>query len=112
MGLCQNLGLASVAEGIENESQLEMLLLLGYRTGQGWLFSRPVPASHIPSMLKDARHAASATIARIAEQVALRLEALPIQCLWQLQALYEGAPVGRSEERRVGKECRSRWSPY
>src|SRR3712207_8501563 len=24
-----------------------------------------------------------------------------------------GAPVlGRSEERRVGKECRSRWSPY
>ena len=23
-----------------------------------------------------------------------------------------GGPVGRSEERRVGKECRSRWSPY
>ena len=22
------------------------------------------------------------------------------------------APGGRSEERRVGKECRSRWSPY
>src|SRR5258706_7462354 len=22
------------------------------------------------------------------------------------------APLGRSEERRVGKECRSRWSPY
>ena len=21
-------------------------------------------------------------------------------------------PEGRSEERRVGKECRSRWSPY
>ena len=21
-------------------------------------------------------------------------------------------PQGRSEERRVGKECRSRWSPY
>ena len=21
-------------------------------------------------------------------------------------------PIGRSEERRVGKECRSRWSPY
>jgi PAS domain S-box-containing protein len=95
MGLCQNLGLASVAEGIENESQLEMLLSLGYGTGQGWLFSRPVPASHIPSMLKDSRPATSArSMARIAEQVALRLEALPIQCLWQLQALYEGAPVG------------------
>ena len=23
-----------------------------------------------------------------------------------------GHPVLRSEERRVGKECRSRWSPY
>ena len=21
-------------------------------------------------------------------------------------------PIARSEERRVGKECRSRWSPY
>src|SRR3546814_15535238 len=32
------------------------------------------------------------------------------------QALPRGAPGGRSEERRVGKECvntcRSRWSPY
>ena len=27
-----------------------------------------------------------------------------------LQAYYEGRK--RSEERRVGKECRSRWSPY
>ena len=24
----------------------------------------------------------------------------------------EVVPTGRSEERRVGKECRSRWSPY
>src|SRR2546421_6676828 len=32
------------------------------------------------------------------------------------EGLSEGAPplrrVSRSEERRVGKECRSRWSPY
>ena len=27
------------------------------------------------------------------------------------EALYYGASL-RSEERRVGKECRSRWSPY
>ena len=26
--------------------------------------------------------------------------------------LYERVNVARSEERRVGKECRSRWSPY
>ena len=29
-----------------------------------------------------------------------------------LAATAEIAPVARSEERRVGKECRSRWSPY
>ena len=26
--------------------------------------------------------------------------------------LFEKKAIGRSEERRVGKECRSRWSPY
>ena len=26
--------------------------------------------------------------------------------------VFPGAVLGRSEERRVGKECRSRWSPY
>src|SRR3712207_9115182 len=26
--------------------------------------------------------------------------------------LADGRTLGRSEERRVGKECRSRWSPY
>ena len=25
---------------------------------------------------------------------------------------YQGGNNARSEERRVGKECRSRWSPY
>ena len=29
-----------------------------------------------------------------------------------LVRLYEQMPEPRSEERRVGKECRSRWSPY
>src|ERR1051325_4578406 len=35
---------------------------------------------------------------------------------WLLRCLHFerkfGAVMGRSEERRVGKECRSRWSPY
>ena len=29
-----------------------------------------------------------------------------------LEGLSEALHVSRSEERRVGKECRSRWSPY
>ena len=29
-----------------------------------------------------------------------------------IQTGWAAATIGRSEERRVGKECRSRWSPY
>ena len=32
--------------------------------------------------------------------------------LWRRTAPLGAALAGRSEERRVGKECRSRWSPY
>ena len=35
----------------------------------------------------------------------------PIAALGAVLLTDPGA-VGRSEERRVGKECRSRWSPY
>src|SRR5256886_4313066 len=32
--------------------------------------------------------------------------------LIKMEAISNGYVEGRSEERRVGKECRSRWSPY
>lgn len=41
--LFQDLGLQVVVEGIETESQREQLLALGFTTGQGYLFSRPLP---------------------------------------------------------------------
>jgi PAS domain S-box-containing protein len=95
MGLCQSLKLATVAEGIENDGQWEMLRCLGYDSGQGWLFGRPTPAAETETLLKNEQSAAARhSVAQIAEQVALRLEAMPMQCLWQLKALYEGAPVG------------------
>ena len=31
---------------------------------------------------------------------------------WRIPLTLGGQPFARSEERRVGKECRSRWSPY
>ena len=34
------------------------------------------------------------------------------QCHLERCAAAQGAEFDRSEERRVGKECRSRWSPY
>src|ERR1035441_10943862 len=35
-----------------------------------------------------------------------------IRALGSLSAIMTVAIIARSEERRVGKECRSRWSPY
>lgn len=40
----RELGLTVIAEGIEVESQLRQLRLLGCQYGQGYLFSRPLPA--------------------------------------------------------------------
>src|SRR5207248_8982268 len=42
------------------------------------------------------------------EYDAFQTESLPLSLLQILQNLCQS----RSEERRVGKECRSRWSPY
>ena len=36
----------------------------------------------------------------------------PVSTLGQPEIACEGEKERRSEERRVGKECRSRWSPY
>src|SRR5437764_4259417 len=42
-----------------------------------------------------------------------RIESETVRVLWTMQLAVAAGPEGeRSEERRVGKECRSRWSPY
>lgn len=41
--LAENLNLKAVAEGIETERQREILLTLGCKIGQGYLFYRPMP---------------------------------------------------------------------
>ncbi len=43
LGMCADLGLKTVAEGIENEAQLDMLRAMGCSHGQGYLFGRPSP---------------------------------------------------------------------
>src|SRR4051794_41915492 len=42
----------------------------------------------------------------------LHLEVKPLMTLTTVLYLSCALISGRSEERRVGKECRSRWSPY
>ena len=51
MEIGHSLGLRTVAEGIETPSQLRQLCALNYRYGQGYLFSRPVPAERVPAIL-------------------------------------------------------------
>ena len=49
--LARNLGLSVVAEGIETEPAMECLSALGCGTGQGYLFSRPLPADELTPKL-------------------------------------------------------------
>ncbi len=49
--MAHGLGLEVVAEGVENEQQLECLVELGCDLAQGYYFSRPVPAGQISRML-------------------------------------------------------------
>ena len=47
LSIGENLGLTTLAEGIETQEQFERLKALGCRQGQGYLFSPPVPASKL-----------------------------------------------------------------
>ena len=48
--LAKNLGMIPLAEGIETAEELAFLRALSCPTGQGFLFSRPVPATEIPAL--------------------------------------------------------------
>ena len=52
IGLGRGLGMKTIAEGIEETSQAETLQLLGCHQGQGFLFSRAVPAEQAAAMLQ------------------------------------------------------------
>src|SRR3712207_7806383 len=66
-------------------------------------------------------------ITQYIQQQKVALESIPVDQVEQLLTLFKnalrddrsvfafgngGSGTNRSEERRVGKECRSRWSPY
>jgi diguanylate cyclase (GGDEF)-like protein/PAS domain S-box-containing protein len=53
--LAQTLGMRVVAEGIEESRQLDVLRELDCELGQGWLFSRAVPADEATALLRRRR---------------------------------------------------------
>ncbi|RZN07099.1 bifunctional diguanylate cyclase/phosphodiesterase [Bradyrhizobium genosp. SA-3] len=59
-GLGRSLGIVTTAEGVENDAQLELLRREGCTQAQGYLFSKPRPASDVAMMLDGPRLRASA----------------------------------------------------
>ncbi|MER0236805.1 EAL domain-containing protein [Fulvimarina sp. MAC8] len=65
--LGQGLNVQTTAEGIELKSQYEHLSQIGCVHGQGYLFSKPLPADRVPAFLKEAgQHNGSARQRQIA----------------------------------------------
>lgn len=53
--MAHNLGLRVIGEGVEDEEQLSLLLMLGCDFAQGWYFGRAVPADEVPKLAREAR---------------------------------------------------------
>jgi len=100
VGLGNSLGLTTVAEGVEDQTIADMLLWLGCDMGQGWLYGRPVPPEQLPEVLAERINSPSLPTSAMPRSTTpdaslpLHLEALPAQRFAQLNAIYDGAPVG------------------
>ena len=55
ISMAKNLGLNIIAEGVENENQVSFLHALGCQVGQGYLFSKPIPAEDFQKLLTGNR---------------------------------------------------------
>ncbi len=95
IGLGQSLKLKTVAEGIENDTQADILRWLGCDIGQGWLYGPPVSVNDLPKIIAAPMPAATLPLlGSSASDLVACIEPLPSQRLAQLQAIYDGAPVG------------------
>lgn len=96
VGLGHSLGMITVAEGVEETAQAAMLISMGCDRGQGWLYGKPAPASELADMTAPPGGKRSGHRIECPKrgETCANLEAYPAQRLAQLQAIYDGAPVG------------------
>lgn len=96
VGLGQSLGLTTVAEGVETSDTTDMLLWLGCELGQGWLYGKPIPAGELTPAISKWQPVVPRALERKGKGLLsqVTLDTLPAQRLAQLQAVYDGAPVG------------------
>src|SRR5260370_41795346 len=80
---------------------------------------RVASASHPPTLAPNLGRAPDSGFGLGLADSSMRLEGLVLRCFGAFSALPRVGGMRdrrsvekRSEERRVGKECRSRWSPY
>src|SRR2546430_16783501 len=92
------------------------------------LFRSPGPTADIANILRETRTHIVVNFLPVGSEMATKwyveqvldagcafVNCIPVfiarEAYWRRRFEERGLPV-RSEERRVGKECRSRWSPY
>ncbi|MGY3078429.1 EAL domain-containing protein (putative c-di-GMP-specific phosphodiesterase class I) [Bradyrhizobium sp. LM6.10] len=78
--------MTTVAEGVETEAQREMLRALGCTQMQGYLFSKPKPASEVRKLFGQGDGLPQALPVQALPVQALPVQALPVQAL-PVQAL-------------------------
>ena len=94
VGLGQSLGMITAAEGVETQEQADLLFWMGCDLGQGWLYGKPLPADQLACLISDASRIFPRCMPAPVSESSMSLGALPGQRLAQLQAIYDGAPVG------------------
>jgi EAL domain-containing protein (putative c-di-GMP-specific phosphodiesterase class I) len=53
LGMCRNLGLATIAEGVETAEQLALLQARGCTEVQGYLLGRPMPGDKVQDFIRS-----------------------------------------------------------
>jgi diguanylate cyclase (GGDEF)-like protein/PAS domain S-box-containing protein len=58
-GIGRSLGITTTVEGVENQAQLDAVILENFDEAQGYLFARPMPASHLQQFIAARRSGAT-----------------------------------------------------